>query len=417
MEKFKVYGGNQLVGSTKIYGAKNACLPLLAASILTEQKIVFNGMPNFRDVANMEKILIDLGCKINIEGDNVEIDSATANKFSISSKLAKEIRSSIFMLGSLLSRFKRAKIAYPGGCDIGNRPIDLHIKGLRDLGVKIEERHGYIECDGSNMKAGIIHLEYPSVGATENLIMASVFNKGTTIIINGAKEPEIVDLATFINKMGGKVSGAGTACIKIEGVQKLNGCTHTPISDRIVGGTFLLAGAITGGNVEISGINPEYLYSLTTKLSQSGCQISVLGDKIKLSTNGKRLKSVPSIETSPYPGFPTDLQSPMLCLQTVCKGTSVITENLFETRFKLVAELKKMGADITVKDKVAIIHGVKQLSGAEVFAEDLRGGASLVLAGLVAQGYSEVNNIFHIDRGYYKFEEELERLGANIKRI
>ena len=417
MDKFKIFGGKKLCGSCAIYGAKNACLPLYAASILTDEKVVLHNVPRFSDVVKMEDILKEIGCGVSVFGDCVEIKPKNADNFFVPANLAKDIRSSVFVLGSLLSRFKKAKIAYPGGCDIGSRPIDLHIKGLRDLGVKIEEKHGFIECDGSNMKAGMVHLDFPSVGATENLIMAACKIKGETTIVNCAKEPEIIDLACFINKMGGKIVGAGTGTIKIVGVEKLHGCEFAPIGDRIVGGTMLLAGAITGGNVEISGINPEHLFSLTTKLHESGCQIDVKGDKIALGVGSRRLKCVPSVQTSPYPGFPTDLQAPMLALQTVCKGTSVITENLFETRFKHVPELKKMGANITINDRVAVVHGVKALSGAEVFAQDLRGGAALVLAGLVASGYSTVCNVFHIDRGYFKMEEMLESLGADIKRI
>lgn len=416
MEKIKIYGGQKLCGETKIYAAKNACLPIYAATILTSEKICLHGIPRFSDVAKMEEILKHIGCKISISGGDVEINTKNADNFFIPSILAKDIRSSVFMLGSLLSRFKKAKIAYPGGCDIGSRPIDLHLKGLMSLGVKVDERHGFIECDGSGMKSGVVHLDFPSVGATENLIMASVLTKGETTIVNAAKEPEIVDLTNFINAMGGKISGAGSGTIKIEGVTTLKGCDYSPIADRIVGGTILIAGAITGGNVEISGINPEHLYSLTSKLGENGCQVDVKNDRIKLVVGARRLKSVPTIETSPYPGFPTDLQAPMLALQTVCRGTSVITENLYETRFKHVAELRKMGANITVKDRCAVVHGVKNLSGAEVFAEDLRGGASLVLAGLVASGYTTVFGVQHIDRGYYKIEEMLSSLGANIKR-
>lgn len=416
MSKLKIFGGEPMRGSLDIYGAKNSCLPLFAACILTNKPIVLKNVPLLNDVKNMGEILTSLGCRVKFKDGDVYIDSSDANSFFIPPSLAKEIRSSIFMLGSMLSRFKKAKISYPGGCDIGNRPIDLHIKGLRDLNVKIKERHGFIECDGSDMKAGVVHLDYPSVGATENIIMASVFNSGVTTIINPAKEPEIVDLANFLNQMGAKVYGAGSAVITIEGVRELRGVSYKPIGDRIVAGTYLIAGAMTGGDVELNGINPEFLYSLTTKLVESGCQVDLKNDKIHLKATA-RPKSAKLIETMPYPGFPTDLQAPMLALQTVCDGTSVITENLFESRFKHVAELKKMGAKITVKDRMAIVEGVPKLYGAEVFAEDLRGGASLVLAGLVADGYTEVNNVKHIDRGYYKIEDDLASLGAKIERI
>ena len=319
------------------------------------------------------------------------------------------------MLGSLLTKFKKALVAYPGGCNIGTRPIDLHLKGLRSLGVKIDEKHGFIDCDGSNMKAGFVHLDFPSVGATENLMMACVKLKGKSVIYNAAKEPEIIDLQNFINSMGGKISGAGTSTITIIGVDHLHSTNYTPISDRIVAGTYLIACAMTGGHIKLKNTIPEHNLAVITKLKQSGCDVDLFENEIEIKSSGK-LKSC-AIETQPYPGFPTDLQNQMLALQTISKGTGIIVENLFETRFKIYGELTKMGADITIRDRMALIKGVDKLYGATVTASDLRGGAALVIAGLSASGYTTVEDIYHIDRGYKNMENDLNILGAEIKRI
>lgn len=320
------------------------------------------------------------------------------------------------MLGPLVARFKQAKVAYPGGCNIGTRPIDLHIKGLEALNVKIIERHGYIYCNGENMKCGEVHLDFPSVGATENIIMASVLLDGTTKIYNAAKEPEIEDLQNFINAMGGCVRGAGTSTIEIEGVKKLNSVCYTPISDRIIAGTYLIACACAGGKVELNNTFCGFNTALISKLKQSGCNIKTKSDNIIIEV-GLRPKSISKIETMPYPGFPTDLQSQMLTLQTLSRGTSVIVENLFETRFKIYTELKKMGANIIVKDRMAFVSGVENLYGASVTAPDLRSGAGLVIAGMCAKGYTTINDIYHIDRGYLNIENDFNALGADIKRI
>ncbi len=416
MDKFFITGGQKLFGTIDVDSSKNAILPILAASILCEDKIVLKKCPKFSDVKNMCNILKSLGIGILEQDETLYINAQTASNFYIPENLAKEIRSSIFTLGALLGRFKKAKVAYPGGCDIGLRPIDLHLKGLKDLGVKVVESHGYIYCDGSKMKGDVVHLDFPSVGATENLVMAGVLAKGTTHIINAAKEPEIVDLQNFINAMGGKVSGAGTSVIKVEGVKRLHGCTYTPIPDRIIAGTYLIACAMTGGKITVCGCIPQHFSSLSNKLQKSGCKIDIKNDKITIESSGI-LKSCGFIETATYPGFSTDLQAQMLALQTICSGTSIIKENLFETRFKFVPELKKMGANIIVNQQTACIFSEKKLLGADVYATDLRGGAALVLAGLCAEGYTTVNNVFHIDRGYANLEEKLSSLGAKIKRI
>jgi len=415
MDKFIINGGEKLCGSVQVDCAKNAYLPILAATILCEDKIVLNKCPDFVDIKNMCLILEKLGLEVVMREDKLYINGSKANKSFIPVELAKELRSSIFALGALLGRFHQARVAYPGGCDIGLRPIDLHLKGLRDLGVKIVESHGYINCDGNNMRGGMVHFDSPSVGATENLMMAGVLARGNTTIINAAKEPEIVDLQHFLNAMGSKVSGAGTSVITIEGVKELHGCEYTPIPDRIIAGTYLIAGAITGGELMIENCIPQHFSSLYNKLQKSGCKIKVFSDRIYLESTG-RLKAVNFIETTPYPGFPTDLQAQMLTLQAVSKGSCIVQENLFETRFKFVPELIKMGANIKVNHQTAYVTGVKTLLGADVYSSDLRGGVALVLAGLCAQGYTTVHNIHHIDRGYAKLEQTFSKLGARIRR-
>lgn len=415
MEAFYIKGEKPLYGTLEISSAKNACLPILAGAIMCDSDLVIKNCSYFTDVDNMIMILDSLGCETKKDGNNLYINSKSAFSHVILEEYTKKVRSSIFMLGPLLTKFQHAHIAYPGGCNIGTRPIDLHLKGLRTLGVKINERHGFIDCDGSNMKSGMVHLDFPSVGATENIMMACVKLKGTSVIYNAAKEPEIVDLQNFINSMGGKVSGAGTSTITITGVKTLHSTEYTPISDRIVAGTYLIACAIAGGHIKLTNTNPEHNLALITKLCQSGCSIKTDIDSIEIETNS-RLKSC-AIETQPYPGFPTDLQNQMLTLQTVSKGIGIVVENLFETRFKIYAELTKMGADITIRDRMALVKGVEKLYGATVTASDLRGGAALVLAGLKAHGYTTVEDIYHVDRGYKNMEIDLNQLGADVTRI
>lgn len=416
MSKYIIEGRNSLAGSLDIKGAKNSVLPLLSACILTEEPVVLHNCPNISDVKSMLKILSNLGCKVEQVDDKIYIDSKNIFNGDIPQELARELRSSIFLLGALLSRLKKAKVAYPGGCDIGIRPIDIHLNGLKSLGMDIVEHGGYIYCNNFKSKSAEIVLDLPSVGATENIIMASVFLKGKTIVRNCAKEPEIVDLQNFINKMGGKISGAGTSVIIIEGVRNLHGAEYTPIPDRIVAGTYLVATAMCGGKVQLNNANSTHISSLVAKMSKTSCNIEVKNDKIVISSSGRH-KSWNRIETMYYPGFPTDLQTQALVMQTICEGTCLVIENIFETRFRPVVELVKMGADITVKDRTAFIRGVEKLYGAQVVASDLRGGASLVLAGLVAEGITTVEDIYHIDRGYEDMAEQLSLLGANIKRI
>ncbi len=415
MKEYIINGGQPLDGALEIKGAKNSILPLMAASILTDEITVLHNCPNISDVDSMINILEGLGSKIIRSGRDVIIDNSMTDKSEIPASLAKELRSSVFLLGSLLSRHKKAKVAYLGGCDIGLRPIDIHITGLRELGIEIQEQGGYILCNCLNAKSADIVLDLPSVGATENLMLASVFIKGKTVIRNCAKEPEIVDLQKFLNTMGAKIRGAGSSVIVVEGVDKLHGIDYTPIPDRIVAGTYLIAAAMCGGNVELSGVNPEHISSLISKLSKTTCKVHIKNDRILIRSKGRQ-KSLECIETMYYPGFPTDLQSQIMAMQTVSRGTSVIVENIFETRFKTASQLKKLGADITIKGRVAVIRGVKELIGAEVAASDLRGGASLVLAGLVAKGTSIVKDIHYIDRGYEDLSVELQKLGANVRR-
>lgn len=415
MEKYIIEGGRPLYGEVEIQSAKNAVLPLLAAAVLTEQKVVIHKCPRITDVLNMVQILCELGFKTRFEGEELEIDGADAANHEIPAALAKEMRSSVFMLGSVIARFGKARIAYPGGCDIGLRPIDLHLNGLRRLGVSIDEDGGYIDCKCDELCGTEIVLDCPSVGATENIMLAAVKAKGRTVIRNAAKEPEIVDLAGFLNRMGAKVKGAGGAVISVEGVAKLNGVEYTPISDRIEAGTFLIASAMCGGELLLRNTDSDNLASLIHKLCEISCKIHAEDDKIYIQS--ERRLSPKLVETSPYPGFPTDLQAQMTALACICEGATVIVENLFETRFKHIPELIRMGADITVRGRSAFIRGVPTLKGADVFAGDLRGGAALTLAAISAEGLSTVSDLSHIDRGYSGFEYKLRGIGARIRRI
>ncbi len=416
MQSFFICGGNKLMGELEVQTSKNAVLPILAGCILCDKDVVLHKFPKFEDTLTMLKILESLGARTYIYENDVKIECESITNHEIPVDLASKIRSSIFSLGAILSRFKKAKVPYPGGCAIGARPIDLHIKGLKQLGAKIIDKHGFLYCDGSNMKSGVVNIDFPSVGATENIILASVFLKGRTKIINCAKEPEIVDLANFLNSMGAKIHGAGDSIIEIEGVEKLDGGEYTPITDRIIAGTYILATLICGGDVTLKNINTEHIQSLMHNLKNNCCKMIVKGDTLRVVAN-KRPKAISKIETQPYPGFPTDLQPQIMSMLSIARGTSVVVENLFESRFKHVGELKKLGADILVNDKTAIIKGKSMLYGANVTCQDLRGGAGLVLAGLVAKGYTTVDDVFHIDRGYYHMEKDLQQLGANIERI
>lgn len=415
MEKFVIEGGRPLYGEIEIQSAKNAVLPLLAASVLTEERIVIHNCPRITDVLNMAQILEELGCRTSFSDGALTVDPSDAANHEIPAALAKELRSSVFMLGSVLSRFGRARIAYPGGCDIGLRPIDLHLGGLRRLGVRIEEEGGYINCTCGKMRGADIVLGCPSVGATENIMLAAVKAEGTTVIRNAAKEPEIADLQNFVNRMGGRISGGGSSTVVVEGVKSLHGAEYTPVSDRIEAGTFLIASAMCGGELVLKNARAENLSALLDKLREISCKIHAIDDKIYIKSGARFSPKL--IETSPYPGFPTDLQAPMTALACICGGSTVVVENLFETRFKHVPELIRMGADITVRGRSAFVRGVPRLHGADVCAGDLRGGAALALAAISAEGRSTVTDLRHIDRGYSEFEYKLRGAGARIRRV
>ena len=416
MDTYIIDGGERLYGKVQAQSAKNTVLPLLAASVLTDEQVKIRGVPTITDVENMLRILSEVGCKIKRKSDCAVIDSSNAVSHEIPPRLTKELRSSVFMLGSVLTRFRRAKISHPGGCDIGLRPIDLHLAGLKRLGVKISEEGGYISCEADKLVGAEILLDFPSVGATENIILAAVKAEGLTVIRNAAKEPEIVDLQNFLNAMGANVRGAGGGTVVIQGVKRLHGVDYTPIGDRIEAGTYLIAAAICGGEIQVNGVPTENIAALLHKLRENGCKIYAENDKIMLESSG-RLKSVDLVETTPFPGFPTDLQAQYSALCCTAKGTTLVVENLFETRYKYVAELKRMGADVTVRGRTAMIRGVEKLHGARITAGDLRGGAALVVAALGAEGQSTVMDLSHIDRGYADFEYKLKNLGAKIRRV
>lgn len=416
MTQLRVVGGNRLEGSLWVQGAKNAALPILAACLLSRETVILRRCPKLSDVNNMLGLLHSLGCRSDWDEDVLVVDPSLANCCEMPEGLSRELRSSIFMLGPILARFKRAVVTYPGGCEIGLRPIDLHLKGLRAMGAKIREEGGMIVCEGEQMRGANVHLDFPSVGATENLMLAAVLTPGVTTISGAAREPEIVDLQNFVNRLGAKVSGAGTDAIRIEGVKMLSGGEYTIMSDRIVTGTFMVAAAMTGGDIRLRGTAIEHVRSVSTLLSQAGCRIDEDEEGIRISAK-RRMVAVGQVQTRPYPGFPTDMQAQWMALAAISAGRTEMIENIFEDRFKHAAELARMGADIHTDGQHALINGVKQLHGAEVTAMDLRAGAALVLAGLVAQGETNVLRADRIDRGYEQLEITLGMLGADITRV
>lgn len=415
MAKYLISGGNSLCGEIDVQGAKNSVLPLLSAAILTADDVIIQNAPKLTDVTNMMRILRALGAVAEREGSLVRVSAKDISSHEIPVSLAKELRSSIFLLGSVLARVKKAKVAYPGGCDIGLRPIDLHLKALREMGVEIREEGGYVYCDASGAEPSYVTLDYPSVGATENAMLLATSIDGVTSIANCAEEPEIEDLQNFINAMGGCVSGAGTPFIKIKGGLPLKGTIFSTMPDRIEAGTYLLGTLACGGDVTLKGAKAEHLSAVISKFSKWDCKINANSDRIHISSNGN-MGELGVIETKPYPGFPTDLQAEICTLASISKGSTIIVENLFETRFKHVPELIKMGANVKVRDRVAVFNGVDRLSGAKVYAKDLRGGAALILAGLCAKGDTEVNDVHFVERGYEDIVAKLTRLGANIKK-
>lgn len=413
MKSYIIEGGKKLEGTVKISGSKNASLPILAATILSEKTNKLYNVPQIKDTKTTLEILKLLGCKIKQNSGKIEINSKHITKTEIPEHLMREMRSTVIMAGALLGRFKEVIFSYPGGCDIGSRPIDLHINAFKKLGVEITEEAGFIKCKANKIIGTNIDLDFPSVGATENIILATVLSTGTTTINNAAMEPEIIDMVQFLKKMGAKIQGEGTNQIIIDGVEKLSGVSYNIMPDRIEAGTILCAVAATGGNVTLDNVMPEHLTAVINKLEETGCKIEINNKKITLNAP-KKLKSI-DIKTMTYPGFPTDLQQIFATMLVKASGTSIIVENIFESRYKYISELRKMGAKVTVEGKTAIIKGTRKINATTVVCTDLRGGAALVIAGLMAKGKSRVENIGYIQRGYENLENKLGSLGAKIK--
>ena len=415
MAKYIIKGSNKLEGKVKISGSKNAALPIIAASILNAGKTTLYNVPNIHDTQMMFEILKNLGGKVEKKNNKIIIDTSKIKKYEISEDLMRQMRSSVILAGSLIGKYQKAIFSYPGGCDIGTRPIDLHLKGFEKLGINITKNYGNISCICDKIVGEKIDLDFPSVGATENIMLASCLGEGTTQINNAAREPEIIDLQNFLNKMGAKIQGAGSNKIQIEGVKKLNDVSYNIMPDRIETGTFLCAAAMSQGNIIIENTNITHITPIISKLEEANCKLKLEKDKIELKAP-KKLKAL-EIRTMPYPGFPTDMQSIFVSMLTIAKGTSIIVENIFESRYKFTQELIRMGAKITIEGKSAIVKGTRKLYGANVNATDLRGGAALVLAGIVAKGETTIENIEYILRGYENLNKKLENLGVNIKMV
>lgn len=418
MEKLVIEGGIPLKGEVVIGGAKNAAVAIMPAVVLADEgEFIIENLPFIEDIKCLEDILISLGANVeNISDSAVKVNVDGIKDYRALSEAVKKMRASYYLLGSLLAKFGRAEVAFPGGCPIGVRPIDQHIKGFEAMGAKVTIEHGVIKAETQDgLKGAHIYLDVVSVGATINIMLAATKAKGVTIIENAAKEPHVVDVANFLNSMGAKVKGAGTDVIKVYGVEKLIACNYSVIPDQIEAGTYMVAAAATQGDVVLKNVIPKHLESITAKLLEMGVNVEEGEDTVRVYCD-RKLKGI-NIKTLPYPGFPTDLQQPMSTLCTIAEGVSIINESIWEGRFKHCDELKRMGAKIKVEGRIAVIEGIQKLSGAEVSATDLRGGAALVVAGLVADGVTEVTNIIHIDRGYEKLEDKLQGLGAKIKRV
>ncbi|WP_251613477.1 UDP-N-acetylglucosamine 1-carboxyvinyltransferase [Pumilibacter muris] len=415
-EQLIVRGGRKLGGDLHVSAAKNSVLPLIACCIMSDKEIHIRNCPAIADIFSMIEIIKSIGGEAELSDGVLTVNCKNANPKLVSAELTSSIRSSVFILGPILARFRYADISYPGGCEIGLRPIDLHIYGLKCLGIKVTESNGMIICDGTEKRGGVVNLDFPSVGATENIMMAGVLGKGITVIRNAAREPEIVDLQNFINYLGGKVTGAGSGVITVEGVGSLGGGEYVPLGDRIAASTYLAAVGAAGGSARITGVEPEHMQAVLEKLRRAGCRVDDLPDGAYIQSSGK-LHAVHKIETQPFPGFPTDMQPQITAMLAAADGTSFIVENMFESRFKYTTQLVKMGAKIIVKDRVAVVKGVKRLGGAVVCAEDLRGGAALVTAALGAEGETVISGVRHIDRGYDRIENALAILGADISRV
>ncbi|NLK00635.1 MAG: UDP-N-acetylglucosamine 1-carboxyvinyltransferase [Clostridia bacterium] len=413
--KFVVVGGERLSGKVRVNGAKNSALPIMAATLLAEGKSTILSIPNLKDVTVFMEVLESLGAAVKREGHKLEVDATNLNACEVPSDFARKFRASNLVMGPLLARLREVRSSYPGGCAIGSRPMDLHLKGLASLGSSVKERGGFVHTSTDGLRGSDIHMDFPSVGATENIMLAATLAEGETIIRNAAREPEIVDLQNFLNSMGAKVKGAGTGTVGIKGVKKLHGAEHEIIPDRIETATLMIASAITGGDVCIENAIPEHVEPVIAKLTEMGVDVLVDNDSIRVMAD--QVLGGVNIKTLPYPGFPTDVQPQMVALLSTAKGTSLVTETIFENRFKHTAELRRMGADITVEGRTAVIKGMPKLSGAFVEATDLRAGIALILAGLAAEDMTVVENAGHIDRGYENIAEKLKALGAKIIRI
>ena len=415
MDKIVIEGGRVLQGNVKIGGSKNAALPILVSSLLTDGWNTYDNVPDLKDIQSIKLLLSSLGAEIDAEKKSVRIKADGLNNHEASYDLVRKMRASILVLGPLVARLKKARVSLPGGCAIGARPINLHLKGLARLGAKIELKHGYVEASADRLKGDEIYFDISTVTGTENLMMAAVLADGVTVLQNAAREPEVVALADTLNQMGAKIKGAGTSIVRIEGVASLHPVSAAIIPDRIESGTFMTAAALTGGNVKLLDCEPEHLEAVIHKLRLAGAEIKVDGKTIEVKGKDK-ITSV-DLKTLPYPGFPTDMQAQFMVLMSVASGLSVISETIFENRFIHVSELKRIGADITVSGNSALIKGVSHLSGAPVMATDLRASASLILAGLIAKGKTEVNRVYHLDRGYEAIEKKFAGLGAAVNRV
>ncbi len=415
MERIIITGGERLKGKVKISGSKNAALPIMAATLLTNGVTTLSNIPRLKDVITMARVLRTLGAKVEFKEGSLKIDTTNVDRFLAPYNLVKTMRASFLVFGPLLAKLGRARVSLPGGCAIGSRPVNLHLRGFEELGAEVSMGGGYTQVKRDGLIGAKISLDFPSVGATENLMMAAALAKGKTTIENAAKEPEIVDLANFLNKMGARIKGAGTETIKIIGVKELKGTDYSIIPDRIEAGTYMIAAAITRGDVTLEGAKIEHLEALITKLHKAGVEIKDEEKAIRIKAKG-RIKSV-DVKTMPYPGFPTDMQAQFMALMSITPGISFITETIFENRFMHVSELLRMGADIKIEGSSAVVKGVKSLSEAPVMATDLRASAALILAGLIAKGRTEISRIYHLDRGYERIVEKLSNLGAKIERV
>lgn len=417
MDKLQIHGGTPLDGEVRISGAKNAALPILAGTLLADGPVSVGNVPHLQDVTTMIELLGRMGVSVTIDDKmRVEVDAASIRECVAPYELVRTMRASIVVLGPLLARFGRADVSLPGGCAIGARPVNIHVAGLQAMGAEINIENGYIRARAAKLRGARLVLETVTVTGTENLLMAATLAEGETVIENAAREPEVVDLAHFLNAMGAQISGAGTDKITVQGVEKLTGARYDVLPDRIETGTYLVAGAITSGRVRVKGTRPDHLDAVLAKLREAGATVQVGDSWIELDMRGRRPRAV-SLKTAPYPAFPTDMQAQFAALNTIAEGVGTVTETIFENRFMHMLEMRRLGADIHIEGNTAIIRGVENLTAAPVMATDLRASASLVLAGLVAKGTTDVLRIYHIDRGYECIEEKLEQLGARIKRM